>query len=103
MGTRNVKGTALVVIDVQVDVMKQAWEADRIVERIGGTVRKARAVGVPLVWIQHADEELQRGSAGWELMPSLTPAEGEQRVDKNFNSSFEETDLVEESQPMGTP
>lgn len=90
---REGSNTALVVIDVQVGVMAHVWDANRVTDNVALAVARARAQGVSVVWVQHADEELLKGSADWELVPELTPAEGEPRVYKQFNSSFEQTDL----------
>ncbi len=46
--------------------------------------------------MQHSDDELINGSPDWQFVPGLSPAEGEMRLDKQFNSSFEQT-LLEET------
>lgn len=85
----------LVVVDVQVGVMRNVWDAARIIENIGTAVDKARSQGVPVIWVQHADGELVYGSADWEIVPELSPAEGEITIHKQYNSSFEQTELEE--------
>ena len=87
---------ALVVVDVQVGVVDGAWEADRVVGNVARAVDRAREAGVPVVWVQHQDEELVRDSPAWQCVPPLAPADGEVRVFKEFNSSFERTDLDDE-------
>ena len=47
--------TALLVVDVQNDVVAQAHDRDGVVGRIAGLVDRARAAHVPVVWVQHAD------------------------------------------------
>jgi nicotinamidase-related amidase len=91
----------LLVVDVQVGVMRSVWDAQRIIRNIGLAVEKARRHGVPVVWIQHSDEELVNGSPDWQLVPELSPAEGETRIDKHFNSSFEQTPLEETLARLG--
>ncbi|MEU2350675.1 cysteine hydrolase family protein [Modestobacter sp. NPDC049651] len=86
-------GTALVVIDVQNGVVDDALRRDDVVGSIAGLVDRARAEGVPVVWVQHSDEGLVRGSAEWEYVPELAPAEGEPVVHKSYGDSFEGTDL----------
>jgi len=81
--------------------MKEAWEAPRIIKNVARAVERARAEGVPVIWVQHADEELVRGSREWQLVPELTPAKGELVVHKGFNSSFEQTGLEEELAKLG--
>lgn len=84
---------ALMVVDVQVGVMVDAWDATRVIGNVAVAVTRARAEGVPVVWVQHADEDLPRESAQWQWVPELAPAEGERRIHKQFNSSFEQTKL----------
>lgn len=91
----------LIVVDVQVGVMQTAWEADRIIKNIAVAVNKARAQHVPIVWVQHSDDELIYGSPEWEWVPQLSPGAGEQRIDKNYNSSFEQTELKELLSDLG--
>ena len=83
----------LLVVDVQVGVVGDAWDAPRIIENVAHSVARARAQGVPVIWVQHSDDDLVHGSPQWQWVPELTPAEGELRIHKRFNSSFEETPL----------
>jgi nicotinamidase-related amidase len=86
--------TALLVIDVQNSVVAEAHERDTVVGRIGSLVAKAREEGVPVVWVQHNDDEgLARGSDPWRIVPELQPAEAEPLVEKRYGDSFEDTDL----------
>lgn len=87
---------ALVVVDVQVGVMREAWDASRVIGNVARAVQRARARGVPVIWVQHSDEDLPRDSPQWQWAPELVPAEGELRVYKQFNSSFEQTNLESE-------
>ena len=56
---------------------------------------------MPVVWVQHSDEELPYGSPQWQWVPELVPAEGELLIHKKFNSSFEQTELEEELAKLG--
>lgn len=87
--------TALVVIDVQNDVVGQAHERDAVVATIAGLVDRARDQGVPVVWVQHSDEEMPRDTEGWQLVAELTRRDDEPLVHKSFGDSFEDTDLEE--------
>jgi nicotinamidase-related amidase len=91
----------LLVVDVQVGVVNEAWEAPRVVGNVARAVERARALGVPVVWVQHEDDELVHGSPLWQWVPELVPAEGELRVQKKFNSSFEQTSLDEHLARLG--
>jgi nicotinamidase-related amidase len=91
----------LVVVDVQVGVMSNVWDAPRIIENIGTAVEKARSQGIPVIWVQHADDELVHGSPDWKIVPELAPAEDEIRIEKQYNSSFEQTPLEENLAELG--
>lgn len=93
--------SALLVVDVQVGVVQEAWDAPRIVGNVARTVERARAAGVPVIWVQHSDDELVQGSPEWQWAPELQPAAGEPRIDKHFNSSFEQTSLDDELATLG--
>lgn len=92
----------LLVVDVQVGVMRSAWDSPRIIRNIHSAVEKARSKGIPVIWVQHSDSELIQDSPDWELVPELSPVEGETRIYKKFNSSFEQTALEETLTRLGT-
>ncbi len=85
--------TALLVIDVQNDVVAGAYNRDSIVANIAALVTRARAESVPVVWVQHSADHLPEGSEGWRYVPELTPAEAEPVVHKRYGDAFENTDL----------
>jgi nicotinamidase-related amidase len=87
--------TALMVIDVQKGVVADAHQRDAVVANISTLVDKAREEGVPIVWVQHSDEQLEKGSDAWEYVPELARQESEPLVHKTFGDSFEDTDLEE--------
>lgn len=85
--------TALLVIDMQKDVVANAWNRDAVIANIAALLEKARAAGVPVVWVQHSDDDMPKGSAGWEYVPELQRRDEEPLVHKTFGDSFEGTDL----------
>jgi len=89
----NRPNTALLVVDVQTGVVEQAHERDAVVANVGSLVEKARRQQVPVVWVQHSDGQLVRGSDSWRIVPELTPADAEPLVEKNYGDSFEDTTL----------
>ena len=89
----NRPNTALLVVDVQTDVVAGAHQRDAVVANIGSLVEKARQARVPVVWVQHSDEGLARGSEGWRIVPELVPAGAEPLVEKSYGDSFEDTKL----------
>lgn len=84
---------ALIVIDVQVDVVKEAFERDSKVANMVEAVKKARAASIPVIWVRHSDEGLTLNSDGWQIVPELIPVEGEPIIEKKFRSTFVETNF----------
>ncbi|MCB0215189.1 MAG: isochorismatase family protein [Chloroflexi bacterium] len=91
----------LLVVDVQAGVVRDAWDVPRVVANLARLVERARAAGLPVIWVQHADEELIHGSPDWQWVPELVPAAGELRIDKQHNSAFEQTALEEALAELG--
>jgi nicotinamidase-related amidase len=89
----NRPNTALLVVDVQNGVIAQAHARDAVVAQLGALVEKARREQVPVIWVQHSDEELVKGSEAWQIAPELVPRDGEPRVEKHYGDSFEATEL----------
>lgn len=87
--------SALLVVDVQNGVVEGAYKRDEVITNIESAVAKARNAGVPVVWVQHSDEELVIDSNEWQLVSELIPINGEPMVRKTFRSSFEATNLEE--------
>ncbi|SCF03209.1 isochorismatase family protein [Micromonospora mirobrigensis] len=89
----NRANTALLVVDVQNDVVGGAYRRDEVVATIADLVEKARREGVAVVWVQHSDAGLEHGSDAWRIVPELVPADGEPIVAKHYGDSFEDTTL----------
>jgi nicotinamidase-related amidase len=89
----NRPNTALLVIDVQVGVVEGAHERETVVGNVDTLVEKARREQVPVVWVQHSDADIERGSDQWRIIPELSPGEAEPLVEKNYGDSFEDTNL----------
>jgi nicotinamidase-related amidase len=89
----NRPNTALLVIDVQNGVVAGGHQRDEVVANVGSLVEKARNEQVPVVWVQHSDEGLERGSDDWLIVPELDPNDAEPLVEKHYADSFEETTL----------
>jgi nicotinamidase-related amidase len=89
----NRPNTALLVVDVQSGVVEGTHERDAVVANIGSLVEKARLERIPVVWVQHSDEQLAKGSDDWRIVPELKPSDDEPLVGKNYADSFEETTL----------
>src|SRR5471030_2216260 len=89
----NRPNTALLVIDVQNGVVEGTPARDAVVANIGGLVEKAREEQVPVVWVQHSDEGLAKGSDEWRIVPERSPDDAEPLIEKSYGDSFEATEL----------
>ena len=84
---------ALLVIDVQKDVVANAVKTSQVISNINSLVSLARMTNAPVIWVQHSDDYLVKGSPGWEIVDDLQPLHNEVRIYKTHSSSFVETDL----------
>lgn len=87
--------TALLVIDVQNGVVGAAPGRDDVVANINRLVDRARREAVPVIWVQHQDDELVPGTDAWNYVPELTFDGTEPLVHKKYGDSFEGTELEE--------
>jgi nicotinamidase-related amidase len=98
---RDRPNTALLVVDVQNDVVANAYERDRVVATIANLIDQARDSHVPVVWVQHSSEQLAEGSDGWQYVPELQRKESEALVHKAHGDAFEDTILEDELRQRG--
>jgi nicotinamidase-related amidase len=98
---RDRPNTALVVIDVQNDVVANAIQRDEVIANINTLVDKARAGQVPVIWVQHSSDDLAENSDGWQYVPELQRRDSEPLVHKKYGDSFEDTTLESELAQRG--
>jgi nicotinamidase-related amidase len=91
----NRPNTALIVIDVQNGVVGDAYKRAEVIANINTLVTKARTQGVPVIWVQHSEDEMPIGSEYWQIVAELSPLESEPHIRKEYGSSFEATNLEE--------
>lgn len=87
--------SALLIIDVQNGVVENASEKDAVVAQIIRAIDSAREKNLPVIWVQHSEDEMPIGSHSWEIIPELTPEPHDGRIDKVHGSSFQDTDLAD--------
>jgi nicotinamidase-related amidase len=87
-------GTALLLIDLQVEVLAPCTDAEQVVTRTAHLLARARAEGVPVVHVQHTEPGLEPGTVGWPIVDPVRPAPGEPVVHKRYRDSFAGTDLA---------
>lgn len=86
---------ALIVVDMQVGVVRDAYEIDEVTSTIKELVVKARRADASVVWVQDHAEDRAIDSADWQLVDGLDPLADEPRVGKVFGDAFADTDLEE--------
>jgi nicotinamidase-related amidase len=69
----NRPGTALLIVDMQKGVIASAHARALVVANVGILVEKARRDRIPVIWVQHFDKQLARGSDEWRIVPELSP------------------------------
>lgn len=92
---------ALMIVDAQVAVMRGAWQSNEVLQRLYQAVSHARAAHMPIIWVQHDDDELVANTNDWAWAPPLCPASDELLIRKHFNSAFENTPLEEHLSSWG--
>jgi nicotinamidase-related amidase len=97
---KNQSKQALLVIDVQKGLFERAtpiYEAEQVLENINTLIHKARQEGVPVIFIQHSnDNSLVKGSDAWQLHPEIQPLNDENIIHKIHGNAFVDTNLSDE-------
>jgi len=86
--------SALLVIDMQKDVVAHAAKIDEVVANINLLISNARQNNVPVIWVQHSDDYLVKDSDQWQIVDELQSLPEEIKIFKTRPSSFEGTDLL---------
>jgi nicotinamidase-related amidase len=73
-----------------------------VVANINTLIDNARARQVPVIWVQHSDDDgLIENSDGWQYVPELQRLDAEPLVQKRYGDSFEDTTLESELAQRG--
>lgn len=83
--------TVVVAIDLQAGVTPGCFDEQGVLSRAAVLVERARAAGVPVVWVHH--DPVGVGTPEWELASPLRRADGEPLVRKEYRDSFADTTL----------
>jgi nicotinamidase-related amidase len=99
--------TAVLVIDVQQGLCEgpdAAFDCPGTIGRINVVLRKARAAGAPVIFIQHESKSgyLEYGSSAWQLARGLDVHDTDIKLRKTTPDSFLGTDLQRLLQKSGT-
>jgi nicotinamidase-related amidase len=96
------KPEAMIVIDVQTALVEaHPYHEETLIGNIQKLLAACRRAGVPVVYVQHSDEELVHGTPDWEIAAAIAPEAGERVFEKHFNSAFRGTGLHEYLQSLG--
>jgi len=93
--------TALVILDVQLGMFDKndpVYNGSELLFKISNLLVKARAEGIPVVFIQHcgdADHILHMDKPGWPIHSSIAPEKDELVILKRNYDSFQNTCLQE--------
>lgn len=98
--------TALLVIDVQ-NVYVRTLDLTTIdgiplVDRLVEVIAKARAAGLPVIYVQHRDPRFSVGSPDLAIPEAIAPRDGDPIVWKSYPDSFRATDLQATLVRLGT-
>lgn len=89
--------SALLIIDFQNAIFTDppAYQGELVLERIRGLIAKARAAGMPVVYVQHdeAGTIWERGSATWQFPAAIAPEPGDYVSAKQHSSAFQQSDF----------
>lgn len=89
----------LIVIDMQNGVCYYEDQVignfDQIVPRINERIEEYASIKKPIVFVQHIDDYLEKGSKKWEILPKLNSSRGDSFVEKKHPNSFYQTNLKE--------
>ena len=94
-----VKKMVLLVVDTQqLITTTKLYQYDIFVENISKMIKESREKKIEVIYIRHDDGpgcELTNGNAGFEIFDRFKPATDEKIYDKQNNSAFRNTGLLE--------
>ncbi|MBI3283803.1 MAG: cysteine hydrolase [Burkholderiales bacterium] len=96
--------TALLVIDVQHGLCEDQnppYETQQVIARINAVSAQARSTGMPVIFIQHEDDDLVFGSEAWQLAVGLQTQSGDLFLRKTGSDAFHRTELEQILKQLG--
>ncbi|MBQ9764980.1 MAG: cysteine hydrolase [Lachnospiraceae bacterium] len=89
----------LLVVDTQrLITNNKLYQFELFEMRVKELINKARGNGVEVIYVRHDDgegNELTKGKEGFEIYDGFRPVDGELIFDKNVNSAFRGTGVLE--------
>ena len=91
--------TVLLVVDVQTAlIVEHPYNEKKVIENIKKLISVSRRKGLEVIYVCHEDgigEDLERYSDGWQIYDEIAPEFEEIIFDKQFNSAFIKTGLIQ--------
>jgi len=88
--------SALLVIDVQQGLFEKStpvYKAEELLEHINGLIEDAHRAEAPVIYIQHENKMLVKGSDDWQLHPRMHLSGAYCVIEKQHGNAFQETIL----------
>ena len=89
----------LLIVDTQNLIMNNdLYEFETFVYRIKTLIKEARNNNIEVIYVRHDDgvkQKLTKGALGYEIYEEFQPMPNERVFDKNVNSAFRDTGLLE--------
>lgn len=88
---------ALLIIDLQKGVTSTnapLYKLEQVLDGVNQRIQTYRQIGDPIIFIQHEDAELEKGSAPWQLLPSLAHQPTDYYCGKTHANAFYQTNLA---------
>ncbi len=92
----------LLVVDTQKLITNpELYGFELFKENVKRLISAAREGGAEVIYVRHEDEEMARGTVGFEIYDEFAPINGERIFDKRVNSAFKDTGLIEHLREKG--
>ncbi|OBY78067.1 isochorismatase [Paenibacillus sp. KS1] len=101
------KDKALLIIDVQMAMFDESdpvHDGEGLIEILRRVLAEARAAGVPVIYVQHNENEgapLEPGQPGWDIHHAIKPEAHDIVIQKRKPDSFYGTTLKQELDDRG--
>lgn len=83
---------ALLVIDMQ-KALQYSYNFNDLINNINQRIKEYRQANLPIIFIQHHNQDLERDSDLWNLSDKLDRKDNDKIVEKTHPNAFYKTDL----------
>lgn len=92
---------ALMIIDLQNGVCcgeKPLYQLEKLIVKVNQKISKYHEAGLPIIFVQHNEEDLVANTSAWEIIPKLQKDKGTLFLQKWHANAFYQTNLADELQ-----